>query len=162
MHEANAQSGAVRTALADIADQGLHIHHVAETDTVPEHAFTVGMWQTWQHPEVIVFGLPTEALHALLELTADEVDGGRRLVPGEKYDDFLSGYPIHVRAVPRALIARFLPLAGSLNGDAEFEVLQICWPDRRGRWPWDESVHDSVRHLQPILDRLPADEVAGG
>ncbi|MBK8101500.1 MAG: DUF4262 domain-containing protein [Planctomycetes bacterium] len=162
MHEANAEGEAVRTALADIAEQGLHIHHVAETDAVPEHAFTVGMWQNWRHPEVIAFGLPAEVLHALFELIADEVDSGRRLVSGQKYDDFLSGYPILIRAVPKAQVARYLPLACRVNGDAEFEVLQVCWPDRRGRWPWEEGAHESVRQLQPILERLPEAEVQGG
>lgn len=162
MRESDAASEAIRTALTDIAEQGLHIHHVAETDAVPEHAFTVGMWRTWRHPEVIAFGLPAAVLHALFELIADEVDGGRRLVAGEKYEDFLSGYPIQVRAVSKAQAARFLPLAATVNGEDAFEVLQVCWPDRRGRWPWEETVHDSVRQLQPILDRVSEAGAAGG
>jgi hypothetical protein len=32
--------------LADIAENGVHVVHVPETDEQPEYSYTVGLWET--------------------------------------------------------------------------------------------------------------------
>jgi len=29
------------------------------------------------------------------------------------------------------------------------------WPDKQGRWPWQDDVRSGFSALQPLLDRLP-------
>lgn len=40
------------------------------------------------------------------------------------------------------------------------EAVQMIYPDRHGRWPWDEGVSDAFRHQQPVLETDPVPEWA--
>jgi hypothetical protein len=40
------------------------------------------------------------------------------------------------------------------EGDG-FDAVQLVWPDKQGRWPWQDDVRDGFRALQPVLERLP-------
>jgi hypothetical protein len=31
-------------------------------------------------------------------------------------------------------------------------MLQVFWPDKQGRFPWDQGVHEAVRADQPSLE----------
>jgi len=33
----------------------------------------------------------------------------------------------------------------------DFPVLQIVWPDKRGRFPWDADFDERTRDRQPVL-----------
>ena len=44
--------------LTDVEDYGMHVLHVPEDDKKPGGSFSVGLWHTFEQPEVIVFGLP--------------------------------------------------------------------------------------------------------
>jgi hypothetical protein len=33
--------------------------------------------------------------------------------------------------------------------------VQLVWPDKQGRWPWQDDVRRGFAALQPLLDRLP-------
>jgi hypothetical protein len=137
--------------LDDVEQFGVHIVHVPEDDEGPGFSFTVGLWETFQQPEVLVFGLPTEIAHGLLDGLTDEVDGDRRFAAGEKHDGLLVGYPVRFLELPKARFAEFLGVAmWAYEGD-DFPAVQLVWPDKQGRWPWDAGVREGFAEAQPIV-----------
>jgi hypothetical protein len=42
--------------LADINEYGWHLMNVLEDDGQPPWSFTIGLHETWQHPELIIAG----------------------------------------------------------------------------------------------------------
>jgi Domain of unknown function (DUF4262) len=138
--------------LADIAESGVHIAHV-EDDDGDSYSYTVGLWASFEQPEVIVFGMPEDVARDLLDTVADEAAEDRKFRAGEKHDGLLIGYPARFFDVPAEPRTRLLPHAAWAYEDAEFPCVQLVWPDKQGRWPWEPGVRDGFAAAQPVLGR---------
>jgi hypothetical protein len=73
----------------DIQSYGLHILKVTGDDEWPEFAYTVGLFHSFNHPEVIVLGLPGETAQAILNNLADVIRSGKRFAAGDQSDDLV-------------------------------------------------------------------------
>lgn len=144
--------------LADVEACGLHVRRIKGDDEYPEFAYSVGLARTPGQAEVIVVGLPADTAQSLINRVADLVDEGRRFAAGDTADDIADGFPVQFRAVTKAQAEVHLRWAQWLHGDAPFDVVQLVYPDRHGRWPWDASTDTAFRWQQPLLDakKLPA------
>jgi hypothetical protein len=49
--------------LDDIETFGWHCVHIMAEGEFPEYSFTVGLFHTYEHPELIIFGLHSEVAH---------------------------------------------------------------------------------------------------
>jgi Domain of unknown function (DUF4262) len=141
-----------RKLLDDVAAHGWHHLHIhPERGRDPLWSFTVGLPATWQHPELVIFGLDMEVCQQLFEGIVDDVAGGRSFAAGDEADDVLEGYPVRFVAVRPHWYSSFLGYAQWFHeSDAGFPVLQLVWPDRDGRWPWDPAC-SLRRGTQPLL-----------
>jgi hypothetical protein len=137
--------------LASVEADGLHVVEVPETADAPGCSYSVGLWHSFEQPEVIVFGLPGEIARDLLDAIADEAAEGVTFAAGGKHEGLLHGFPVRFVAVPRERIAANLPLACWAHEGDDFPVLQLVWPDKQGRWPWDPSTREGFREAQPVL-----------
>lgn len=135
----------------DVQEHGCHIAIVPGGGDSTLCAFTIGLWRGG-HPEVVVFGLERAAAEEMLDLVQDEVEAGARFAAGEKYENLVHGYPVVFHEVARERVAMFEP-AVQFHGNGEFPMLQVFWPDRLGRFPWDEGAQEHCRRSQPRLDR---------
>ena len=151
-----------RKMLTDVQEHGVHVLHVMEDDEGPGYSFSIGLHHQFGQPEVIVFGLPDDVAHELLNLVADEASEGRRFVAGSEHRDLLASYPVRFLAVPEHMHATFLGSALWAYDGEPFEVVQLVWPDKHGRWPWDAGVRSGFRELQPLLDRRASDDRQDG
>jgi len=141
-----------RAILESIAESGVHVEHVA-TDDGPGFSFTVGLWETFGQPEVLVFGLEDEVAQDLLDEIADQADEGKTFVVDSSHDGLLQHYPARFLAVPKGFYREFLGVAvWAYEGD-DFPVVQLVWPDKQGRWPWEQGVREVFRDRQPVLAR---------
>jgi hypothetical protein len=143
--------------LEDIAEYGLHIVHVLEDDDDAEDAarfsYTVGLHHSLQHPEVIVFGLPEDVAHELLNLVADEISEGKQFAGGTRHEGLLEGYPVRFVDIGVENHKDHVGLARWAYEDEAFSVVQLVYPDQQGRWPWDEGIRDGFRRHQPVLGK---------
>jgi Domain of unknown function (DUF4262) len=124
---------------ADIATYGWHVVKVLEDDEGPAFAFTIGLWKRFEHPELIVFGLPLEIMHQML------------YAAGLDYDDILEGYSCTFRPVPRRRYEEYLGSARWYYESDDFPALQLIWPDREHRYPWATPAEAWIRTAQPVL-----------
>jgi hypothetical protein len=141
--------------LDDIAEHGLHVVYVVEAGGRPDVAFSVGMWESFQQPEVIVFGLPEEVAVELINLVADEADAGHRFLDGTRHEGLLQDYPVRFVEVPKSRYGEYLAAATWAYDGSDFPVVQLVWPDKQGRWPWDPSARKGAAGSQPVLGRGP-------
>lgn len=144
-----------RRILTDIDEDGLHIVQVEDEQGEPEYAFSVGMWASFGQAEVAVFGLPAEAAEALLEAIADDAAEGKNFVADSRHEGLLQGYPVRFLAVPKALYREYFPEAVWAHENDDFPLLQLVWPDKQGRWPWEPGVREGFRAAQPVLAKMP-------
>lgn len=146
-------SPAERKLLDDVEADGLHVVHVPATGALPARSHSVGMWENFEQPEVVVVGLPPEVAGELIELVADEADEGHRFLDGTRHEGLLQDYPVRFVAVPKGRYGECLAAAcWAYEGD-DFAAVQLVWPDKQGRWPWDLEARQGFAETQPVLGR---------
>ncbi len=136
--------------LADIDRFGWAVLRVSN-DKGPDFAYSVGMHRTLGHPEILIFGLPLDIMHRLINDVGARVRAGAKYTAGQCADEFLEGYEVTFRAIPGFQYDGHLGWANWLYGGNDFPALQMIYPDRDHRWPWDDSVADAFRDTQPVL-----------
>ncbi|MCA8964061.1 MAG: DUF4262 domain-containing protein [Planctomycetes bacterium] len=139
--------------LADIDENGVHIVHVAESARGPGYSYTIGMPYSFDHAEVIVFGLPPDVAEALLDAVADEAADGNKFAADGQHDGLLQGYPVKFFAVAKGWYPEFLETALWAHEGDGFDCVQLVWPDKQGRWPWRDDVREGFAEMQPVLGR---------
>lgn len=143
-----------------VQDFGWHVAWIEAEGTTPAWAFTVGLTHTFGHPEIAMFGLQSQVMANCLNLVGEQIRGGDPLVPDEPRDRVFAKYP----AIPKSVdLSWYRDLFGYAvwfaQGPPPF--LQLLWPDREGRFPWDENCGHRCRVAQPQL-WIPHDEHATG
>jgi hypothetical protein len=111
-------------------------------------AYTVGLWHTFGEPELVMFGLSGDDMASWLN-TAVELGRDKGWPELQRpYDGVLEGFETQVREVhPSWYRALFGAALGFYRGVA-VPFRQLVWPDRHGRWPWDEGATPSSRARQ--------------
>ncbi len=142
-----------RKLLQDIEDNGVHIVHVPADDDGPAFTFTVGLWHSFEQPEVIVFGLQQEVAADLLNALADEAAEGKTFLADSRHEGLLVGYPLRFLEVPKDQYAGHFGMAlWAYEGD-DFPGVQMVWPDKQGRWPWEPGLREGFAQSQPVIGR---------
>jgi hypothetical protein len=113
-----------------------------------DFAYTVGVWHTFGQPELVMFGLTGADMQTWLN-TCVEVGRDKGWPPADKpFDGVLDGFETQLRDVhPSWYRALFGTALGFYRGVA-VPFRQLVWPDRHGRWPWDETATPSSRARQ--------------
>src|SRR5208282_6108854 len=84
----------------DIAKFGWHcVDIMAEGDAGP-FSFTVGLFNTYKHPELIIFGLPSNIAHRILQTAVEAVQRIQPLDLSAPTNELIEGYPCCFVQVP--------------------------------------------------------------
>jgi hypothetical protein len=140
--------------LNDIQFYGWHVTKVfaSGAETEPEWAFSVGLFHSYCHPEVIIFGLKLDICMALVNEIGGQVKVGKKYDVAGEYDDILRDpYKCAFRFVQKQYYHDYLGYARWFYESDPFPTLQCFWPDKAGRFPWDEGCEPFVRDAQPLL-----------
>jgi hypothetical protein len=142
-----------------IADAGWAV--VAVSGERP-YAFTVGLWHSYELPEVAMFGLREQDMQIWLNNYARLLrDRGKPFPDGEPFDGVLERFAVQTREIdPSWHRSLFNPMRG-YYGTLDVPVRQLVWPDREGYWPWNEAATATCRERQPTA-WVPVDEHAEG
>jgi hypothetical protein len=136
--------------LANVAQAGYHVV-AGEEDEPWTHAFSVGLFRSWDHPEVAVFGLAQEDLQVAVERVGERVRAGDRFDHGDLADGIVDGRAVAFRRIVPRHYPAYLGHAVWYHGGARFPALQAVWADEAGRFPWDRWFPRELRDAQPML-----------
>jgi len=131
-------------------------HAITVNDASPAFTYTCGLVTTFDHPELIIFGLESREGYSVLAVMVEDLRRGRSFAKPGTYDGVLEGCAIAVRKVHPTQRERYLGYAMAhcrLMGNASgLRARQVFWPDRQGRFPIDVGCDVDVCQLQPRLD----------
>lgn len=116
-------------------------------------AYTMGMYDVGL-PEVIVFGLPPDVSQPVLnDLCLPLVRaGGGVLEPGERDDVFGGGVKAMLIEADEEDAAKYVTFSATVHDRASVPVMQLCWPDANGLWPWQHGCQTPYPLLgEPVL-----------
>ena len=137
--------------LADIEHVGWHMITVAEDDEGPGWTYSIGLFHSYGHPEVVVFGLPNDIMQGIVDTIAALIKAGSRFADGDETGEVLSGYPCVFREVQPSHYEAHFGYAEWFYKSQTFPVLQCVWPDKGGHYPWEADCHAGIVRLQPAL-----------
>ncbi len=140
-----------RKLLHDVEDVGWHVVLIPPEEGKPGWAFSIGLFHSFGHPEVVVFGLPLELLGAVVNGVGEEVQAGKRFEAGQEHPDILEGVRCAFRPVDEGWYRPFLGYARWFYQGSEFPALQCLWPDKKQRFPWEPEFNEGWRWAQPLL-----------
>ena len=136
--------------LAGVAQRGFHVVVGAEEDRAPS-AFSVGLFRSFDHPEVAMLGLGADAVTSAVGRVAGRVRAGERFDDGDLADGVLDGRPVAFRRIVPRHYPAHLGYAVWYHGGPRFPALQCVWADTDGHFPWDRWFARALRESQPLL-----------
>jgi len=144
-----------KTIDSNIRKHGFHITWVFEDQDTeePTFSYTAGLATTYQHPEILIFGVDHQTAADLLHAVAEELRKGKRIVPGQLYGQ-IANMPVLFGEVETDKASSQCRLAFMAQPNAEVQVLQMVWPDPNGRFPNEQEYDQQFAKMQPILCKL--------
>lgn len=139
-----------RRVVDDIAKLGWHGVSRFPGEAQIDHYYTVGLQQTYGHPEVLIVGLAGDVAHGMGHSAVEAIENGAALSDGQRSDAILEGYDVVYAAIDQTTADRWLPLATWYYEKRPWTALQLIWPDRAGRFP-DQDGYDAERSPQELL-----------
>ena len=90
-----------RKVIAEVATFGYNITNVSADDTNDGFSFRLGLFETFKHPEIKIFGHKPDWRMTIIQNLAYEIERGKRYQGGMRYSDMLVGFdcefrPVHV------------------------------------------------------------------
>lgn len=150
-----AEDAGEQKVLDDIARYGWHCVNILAEGGEGPYSFTVGLFQTHQHPELIIFGLKSETAHKVLFNVVEGLSHGRRLDLNAATDELLNGYSCCFAEVPATLYHEHVGFAVWYYRGNNFPLYQIVWPSREGYFPWHPKASQEFRQCQPVIGHSP-------
>jgi len=147
---------AERKTIKDVRQYGVHILHIFDPDDEdPRFSYTVGLWHTHKHPEVLIFGLKRDLCQSVLNWINEHIVEGHSFRSGESSMEVLQGFRTYFEQLPQDKFREYLGFDIWFYGGTEFECVQMIWPNTSGIFPWESRANEELRWLQPILTNRP-------
>ena len=142
--------------LSDVEKVGWHVLKILGDESGPEYCFSVGLYYTFGHPEILVMGLPQQVAHELINLAATHIAGGKVFRPGDRSSGLLEGFTCSFVPISVARYPEYLGYGVWFyrNLKQPFPALQLVWPDKQGHFPWDSGYNEKFCKLQHLLDAI--------
>jgi len=140
--------------LRNIKDYGWHFTHVFGDDNGPSFSYSVGVLASYNHPEIILFGLPQEAAHGLVSLIASRAATGDPVDLSLPSDEIIPGFSCVFVKVSRANRQEYALSDCWLYQGSNFPMYQLVWASTEGLFPWHPDAPESFRWSQPVLGDL--------
>lgn len=93
---------------------GCYIIQVKPDGFLPGFAYTIGLYQKFNHPEIICFGLSLDLLGSVLNDACELIKNGQSLQVGVHYDDFIADFSIQFLTVDKSFYPNYWGIANSV------------------------------------------------
>ena len=133
----------------NIREYGWHCLHVFPTEQGQDKfSYSIGFGESYDAPEVLIFGLERDKAHSLLNECAQLLKGGHTILPGVEDANVLAGdHKVVFKPVRPDRFGEYLGTALRYYQGKPFSAVVMFLPDRQHRFPW-----------QPDYDDIPAEE----
>lgn len=142
---------------SDVQEFGWHCLSVLPRKGESGEAFTytIGLAETFGHPEIMIFGLNNETSHWILNDCVQIIRDGATLQPDVEYFDILGGgYAVTFKCVRTECLSEYFGAAVRFYDGKEFSGLVLFWPNKQHLFPWQEADSLAQREALNIVQPL--------
>lgn len=140
--------------VANIEAYGCSIIHVPEQITgntvEPGFSYSIGLYKTYQLPELLIIGLDQELRHTLIDNISIDYQEGKGLEIGAYNADIVESFDCLVVPVEPKHYKEYVGWARWFYKGDDFPVVQVIYPDLLGLFPWDKEFSRFIK--QPVLN----------
>lgn len=137
--------------LRNVENHGCQVTHVFDPAGEDESfSYSAGLPVSVGQPDVIVFGLPKDLMHSMINEVASQYRKGLILSDGQIIEGLIEGYPCVARQVlGENIVADYFNSAMWVHqrelGRPMEAAFQIVWPGVEQRlFPWDEGCDEAL------------------
>lgn len=123
---------------ADVKQHGWIVYNIIDK-TLPTFAYTVGLYTTFGHPEIIISGLKKEIGHQILNDIGNDIKKNIWRQADQSYDDILQDYNCVFKQISEKTYQDYLGQAMVFYDEQRIPFLQCVYPDSTGKFPWDNA-----------------------
>jgi hypothetical protein len=136
-----------------IAKYGWQVTMIESDGYSPSYAYTIGLTNSFGHPELIIMGLGIQLMTELLNIAGDLIKNRKEIQLNKDYVDFLEGYNCQFIKMHLDYYSDYLGYGIWYNKGKNFLTYQLVWPNKKGNFPWDKRDDENFDFRQPLLDR---------
>ena len=138
--------------LTDVKEYGFHIVWINSEGLQPDYGFTIGLEYSYEHPEIILMGLPIGAGKNIINKLGAEIKKGQKFIESDDYIK-ISSQKFMVKKMDISnygdYLGYFIWFYRSLKIPPT--VMQLFWPDESDKFPWDKGFNKKFLTSQPLL-----------
>ena len=135
----------------DIEEFGLQVMYVTEDDQGPGFSYSIGLFENYHHPEIIIVGLKQQLAHILINNMANDIKDGKVYVPLSYEANILDNFNCYIIEVEKSNYDNYVGQAQRYYEGDGFPLLQCIYPTVKGIYPWEDKWPESIKNSQPIL-----------
>ncbi len=138
--------------LDNIERFGCHILSVTEDALGPGWSYSIGFYDLYCQPEILISGLKPELAQSVLNSIQDRIADGLIIREGLRQGELLGGVDCEFREVEwRPELRGVVGHASWFYGESRFPVFQCIYPDLQNIFPWEKDFDVSWRRRQVQL-----------
>jgi len=139
-----------------IDEHGWAVHAVEGTSQGrPQFAHTVGFQDAFDHPEVVVYGLPERLSGRILNGLGELIRQGNAPRVETRTPDVISNYDVVFIPVTDPAADDDLIILGAMWEGRQNRAVQLVWPDSDGHFPWNPECDPATAQNQPVRGSAP-------
>ena len=143
-----------RKIVSDVKSFGWHVINILPDESGPQYSFSVGLYRKFDHSELLVMGLSHPVGHQLINSAANRIAAGKLFRPLDRTDELAEGFTCGFLPISVLRYKEYLGCAIWFYSSLKhpFPALQLVWPDKGGRLPWEKNYDRRFFGLQPLLN----------
>ena len=130
-----------------IAEHGFMVQGVSADLDTPGWVYTIGLHAAGLPELILIGGMCPEDQHHAIDDLARRMLAGSAFEPGHREPEVVDGYDVTFLEVIDPT-CDWLAIANLIQSG--YRALQVVWPDRDGRFPWEDG-YSVPRDAQPLL-----------
>jgi hypothetical protein len=140
--------------IADIGNYGWHVIKVMGDEQGAGFGYSVGLYHSCQHPEILIVGLKHELIHSIINNIGEAVKSGEQYCSGQYYPGLIGGFDCYFVEVEKCHYPEYVGQALQFYNGIPFPLLQCIYPTVKGIYPWQPEWPEEIKGLQPVLGEV--------
>jgi hypothetical protein len=118
-----------------------------------QFTYTIGLSETFGHPEIMIFGLDSKVSHGILHDCVNMIRNGTVFLPNVAYPGVIGGdFKVLFKVVRKDCLPEYFGAAVRFYDDQDFHGAVMFWPDKHGCFPWEASGSTAQREALDIVE----------
>ena len=119
-------------------------------------SYTIGLMSGFNHPEILIHGLPAIHAHGFMNLIVAKLKAGEKFETGKRYAHLTQNFDTMFIEVHPANHDEWMGMGKTINTEilgVPQRAIQLVWTDTKGKFPWEPGFEERFRDKQLLFDK---------